>query len=213
MSAIFICVIVLDKMCLHMLSLCWFKHKNIFECFSCFWKVFCFYKNWKFKKQCCPILATQLRVRQVVCHSRDLAAQFWWLVRKWKVQSWGVQREFRGSAHNSLASRHSSRKKHLENFSQFCLWVFSRLDLATCWRLTSVVKIACLAKTGSVFPRTFCDWMVYPWGSREPSHENLYVPLAIGPFTHEQVTKINTQVHGWISRLGWPTTEDRKSVV
>ena len=116
MNVIFICVIVLDKMCLHMLSLCWFKHKNIFECFSCFWKVFCFYKNWKFKKQCCPILATQLRVRQVVCHSRDLAAQFWWLVRKWKVQSWGVQREFRGSAHNSLAGRPSSHEKHLEIF-------------------------------------------------------------------------------------------------
>ena len=26
------------------------KHKNIFECFSCFWKVFCFYKNVKIFK-------------------------------------------------------------------------------------------------------------------------------------------------------------------
>ena len=41
--------------------------------------------------------------------------------------------------------------------------MFWRLDLASCWRLTSVVKNTCLAKTGtvfksfSVFPRTFCD--------------------------------------------------------
>ena len=37
------------------------------------------------------------------------------------VQSWGVHRDFRGSARDSLAGRPSSREKHLENFSQFCL--------------------------------------------------------------------------------------------
>ena len=116
MNAILICVIVLDKMCFHMLNLCWFKHKNIFECFSCFWKVFCSYKNWKFQKQCCPVLATQLRVRQVACHSRILAGRFWRLVCKWKVQSRGVHKDFRGSARDSLASKTSSREKHLANF-------------------------------------------------------------------------------------------------
>ena len=31
------------------------NHKKIFECFSCFWKVFCFYKNLsKFQKQSYP---------------------------------------------------------------------------------------------------------------------------------------------------------------
>ena len=54
MNAIFICVIVLDKMCFHMLNLCWFKHKKIFECFRCFWKVFCFYKNWNISKTVLP---------------------------------------------------------------------------------------------------------------------------------------------------------------
>ena len=59
MNAIFICVIVLDKMCFHMLNLCWFKHKKIFECFRCFWKVFLSQKKkWKFQKQCCPVLVT-----------------------------------------------------------------------------------------------------------------------------------------------------------
>ena len=41
--------------------------------------------------------------------------------------------------------------------------MFWRLDLVTCWRLTSVAKNACLAniravfKSFSVFPRTYCD--------------------------------------------------------
>ena len=56
MNVIFICVIVLVKMCFHILNLCWFKHKNIFECFRCFWKVFCFYKNWKISKTILPYL-------------------------------------------------------------------------------------------------------------------------------------------------------------
>ena len=116
MNAIFICVIVLDKICFHMLNLCWFKHKKIFECFSCFWKIFCSYKNWKFQKQCCPVLATQSRVSQVACHNRELAGQFWRLVCEWKVQSWEIHRNFRGSARDSLASETSSCEKHLANF-------------------------------------------------------------------------------------------------
>ena len=87
--------------------------------------------------------------------SHDSAASsrvnFWRLVRKWKVQLRGVLRDFRGSAHDSLVGRPSSREKHLENFSQFCLWLFSWLDLATCWWLTSVAKNVCLTKIGSVF--------------------------------------------------------------
>ena len=54
MNVIFICVIVLDKMCFHMLNLCWFKYKKIFECFRYFWKVFCFHKNWKISKTVLP---------------------------------------------------------------------------------------------------------------------------------------------------------------
>ena len=116
MNAIFICVIVLDKMCFHMLNLCWFKHKKIFECFSCFWKVFCSLKNWKFQRQCCPVLATQSRVIQVACYSRELAGWFWRLVREWKVQSQRVHRDFRDSARDSLTSETSSCEKHIEIF-------------------------------------------------------------------------------------------------
>ena len=146
MNAIFICVIVLDKICFYMLNLCWFKHKKIFECFRCFWKVFCSSKTENFKKQCCPVLATQSWVSQVACHSRKLAGQFWRLVHKWKVQSWGVHRDFRGSTCDSLASKTSSREKHLANFSNFQPKVFWRVILVTHLRLMSVVKIACFAK-------------------------------------------------------------------
>ena len=125
-NVIFICVIVLDEMCFHMLNLCWFKHKKIFECFKCFWKVFCSLKLKDFKNDFCPILATQSRVSPVACHSRELASQFWRLVHEWKVQSHGLHKNFRGSTRDSLAGRSSSREKHLENFFKIlCLGVLA----------------------------------------------------------------------------------------
>ena len=82
-----------------------------------------FFKNWKIQKQCCPVLATQLRVSQVACLSRVLAGQFWQLVRKWKVQLQGVHRDFRGSARDSLASETYSCEKYLAIFfSKLLAW-------------------------------------------------------------------------------------------
>ena len=81
-----------------------------------FGKYFVFTKIEKFQKQCCPVLATQLRVIQVACYSHELAGWFWRLGREWKVQSRVVHRNFHGSAHDSLAGRPSSREKHLEIF-------------------------------------------------------------------------------------------------
>ena len=135
-NAIFICVIVLDKMCFHMLNLFLFKHKKIFKCFKCFWKVFCSSKTENFKNHFCPVLVTHSRVSQVAGLSHEFAGHFWRLVREWKVQSRGLHRNFRNSARDSLAGRPSSREKHLEHFSKFCLWVFWRLDLASCWQLS-----------------------------------------------------------------------------
>ena len=60
------------------------------------------------------------------------------------------------------------------------------------------------------FLSVFRNWKVYPRGSCELSHENLYVPLATGPFTREQVAKINTRARGWSMWLGWPATESPK---
>ena len=60
------------------------------------------------------------------------------------------------------------------------------------------------------FLSVFRDWKDYPRGSHELSRENFCVPLMTGPFTREQVTKINTRARGWILQLGWPTTESQK---
>ena len=77
-------------------------------------------KIWKISEiQFCPVLATQSRVSQVTSLSRVLAGHFWRLVREWKVQSWGLLRDFRGLAHDSLTNRPSSREKHLEKFFKF----------------------------------------------------------------------------------------------
>ena len=140
LKCVFTCSIFLDS-----------NKKRFLSVLGIFGKYFVFQKSEKFQKQCCPVLATQSRVIQVACHSRELACWFWWLVHEWKVQSRGVHRDFRGSARNSLVGRPSNCEKHLEIFSQFCLWVFWRLTLATCWRLTLVAKNTCLAKTESVF--------------------------------------------------------------
>ena len=90
--------------------------KRFLKCFRCFWKVFCS-KNMKISKiHFCPVLATQSRVSQVAGLSHEFAGLFWRLVRKWKVQSRGLLRNFGGSARDSFAGRPSSREKHLENF-------------------------------------------------------------------------------------------------
>ena len=57
------------------------------------------------------------------------------------------------------------------------------------------------------FLSVFHDWKVYPRGSRELSRENLCVPLVTGPFTREQVGKINTRARSWNLRPGWPAIE------
>ena len=77
-------------------------------------------KNLKISKiQFCPVLAALSRVCQVASLSRIFAGHFWRLVREWKVQSRGLLRDFRGSAHDSLAGRPSSREKHLEKIFKF----------------------------------------------------------------------------------------------
>ena len=60
------------------------------------------------------------------------------------------------------------------------------------------------------FLSVFRDSKVYSRVSCELSRENLCVPLAIGPFTREQVAKINTQACGCSMQLGWPATESPK---
>ena len=60
------------------------------------------------------------------------------------------------------------------------------------------------------FLSVFRDLKVYSRGSRELSRENLCVPLVTGPFTREQVAKIDTRARGSSMRLGWLATESPK---
>ena len=53
----------------------------------------------------------------------------------------------------------------------------------------------------------FRDWKSHSQGSYELSHENLCVPLATGPFTREQVTKIDPRARDCGMRLDLPATE------
>ena len=60
------------------------------------------------------------------------------------------------------------------------------------------------------FLSVFHDWKIYPRESRELRRENLWVTLAIGPSTHEQVAKIDPRTRDWGLRLDWPVTESPK---
>ena len=117
----------------------------------------------------------------------------WRFVRGWKVQSWGVHRDFHGSVRNSFASGTSSREKHLENFSKVFFQVFWWLVLATCMRFDSVAKIACFAQNGLVFePFQFSfefSWLfiVFPISNLSKTH---HVTLKETPFLQISKEKV-----------------------
>ena len=79
------------------------KHKKIFECFSCFWKVFCFCKMSKISKTVLP------------CFGYSVAG---WSSRM--AQSQAHTEIFCGS----LAGQCPSRKKYIEYFSKFGFLMF-----------------------------------------------------------------------------------------
>ena len=139
MNAIFICVIVLDKMCFYMLNLCWFKHKKIFECFRCFWKVFCFYKKLK--------------------NFKYSVALFWRLSRG-SSKSHATAASSRVGFGDLFASERSSREGYTENFAAQLATPW-RVDLPvaknTCWRVDlSVFWRLALATCFSREKRVFC---------------------------------------------------------
>ena len=85
------------------------KHRKIFERFNCFWKVFCFVKNFK-----------------------NCVALFWRLGLE-SVQSLAPCHEHHSeNIRDSLVGQSSSREKYLEKFSKSRFLGFSRLRLVTC---------------------------------------------------------------------------------
>jgi len=65
-------------------------------------------------------------------------------------------------------------------------------------------------KIWKIFLSVFRDWKVYQRVSCELSRENLWVTLATGPSTREQVTKNDPRRRDWGSRLDIPATEPPK---
>ena len=65
-------------------------------------------------------------------------------------------------------------------------------------------------KFEKVFLSVFRDWKVYPRVSGELSRENLWVTLATGPSTREQVAKNDPRRRDWGSRLDLPAIEPPK---
>ena len=65
-------------------------------------------------------------------------------------------------------------------------------------------------KIWKIFLSVFRDWKVYPRVSRELSRENLWVNLATGPSTREQVAKNDQRSSDWGSWLDIPATEQPK---
>ena len=142
MNAIFICVIVLDKMCFHMLNLCWFKYKKIFECFRYFWKVFCFHKNWKISKTVLPCFGDLVTGHP--SHMPQSRARGSVLVTCSRVRgpvARGTQRFSRLSSRLPHKWDFQSRKTLCKFFQIVWLEVFWRVF----WRLVSVAKNTCFA--------------------------------------------------------------------
>ena len=133
MNAIFICVIVLDKMCFYMLNLCWFKYKKIFECFRCFWKAFCFYKKLEISKTMLPYFGDSVtghssRMPQLRACGSVLATYS----RVEGLVARGTQRFLRLSSQLPREWDSQSRKTLSKIFKTFGLRCFGRWN----WRLS-----------------------------------------------------------------------------
>ena len=137
----------LIKCVFHILNLCCFKHKKIFECFRYFWKVFCCYKNWKISKTVLPYFGNSVAghpIRMLQPWTRGLVLATCSRVKGPVAR--GIQRFLRLSSRLPREWDFQLRKT-LRNFFQiFRLEVFWWVTLATGWRLVSVAKIACFAK-------------------------------------------------------------------
>ena len=147
MNVIFICVIVLDKMCFH------FSHaqslliqtQKDFECFRCFWKVFYFHKNWKISKTVLPcfgdLVAGHLsRMLQQWARRLVLAtcSQVKGLVMR------GIQRFSWLSSQLPCEWDFQSQKTLSKFFQIFWLEVLWRVTLATC--LSHEERVFCISK-------------------------------------------------------------------
>ena len=191
------------------------KYKNIFEWFSCFWKVFCFCKNVKNSVAMFWRLSHGLVYSHVPVASpyRDFSwltgesmsqswkilriffkiwvfnvsrDSVWRLVRGWKVQLWGDSEIFAAYLTTPSQVELPVAKNTWIKFSKFLSWVFWRLVLATCSWLDLVAKNACFMFQGQ-FLKLFNFPLTFLW---------LFIVFLISslPQTH---SALNLNLHCW----------------
>ena len=114
------------------------KHKKIFECFSCLWKVFCFCKNVKnFKNSVALFWRLGRGLVQSHAPSREATEKFFVTQISDLFVGGNSSREgyteiFFGSLRNFLVGGTSSRENHLGKFFKNVVSGVSWLVLATC---------------------------------------------------------------------------------
>ena len=122
---------------LHILNYMFIKHKKIFECFKCFWKVFLFWKISKISKTVQPYFGN--------CAS-------------WVKQVASPQlRVYTKAPGDSLEGQGPSHEKYLENFQKSGFFGFLRLSLAS----DSWVEAPIARFTQNVWrlpSRLTCEW-------------------------------------------------------
>ena len=144
------------------------KHKNIFEYFSCFWKVFCF-ENFQRIQKFLQLYFGDLLAGQATCKlslkllrlSGESVHQSRKILRKYfkisgflafsllslvtcsqvKAPVMILHRRIRDSPRNLIVSGPSNREKHLEKIFKILFKGFWQLILATCSRVNPVTKI------------------------------------------------------------------------
>ena len=130
---------------------------------------------------------------------------------------WGLKMDSRSVwKEDSLERRWTVTKvrgkteKRFKNCSSFCKTrVFRDLIKSPHSRQLKPPKHS-RTKIWKIFLSVFRDWKVYPRVSRELSCENLWVNLATGPSTREQVAKNDQRRCDWGSWLDIPATEPPK---
>ena len=118
------------------------------------------------------------------------------------------RRQLRKKMNNHKSSRENW--KRFKNCPYFCQTrVFrdwSELPQSRQFKLPKHSK----TKVWKFFLSVFRDWKAYPRVSRELSRENLWVTLATGPSTREQVAKNDPRRRDRGSQLDLPATEPPK---
>ena len=122
------------------------------------------------------------------------------MMQKWSLRSVWVSFNWERNGENSYS--HKKSREKIEQVLKNGFWKAKHTFFATETSRQSNPPKHSKSKLWKKFLSVFCDWKVYPRGSHELSRENLCVTLTTGPFTREQVAKIDTRAHDWVAKTG-----------